>query len=277
MLFSEDRVSADQTTELVLRAAGQHFPSIKTINEAAIISWIKSNTSIPVPTVVRMSSSRENVLGHEYVIHRRLPGYSLDEVFRSVTLDQMDTILNQIIDMLVALHTTTWQHIRGLQFAEDGSIVPGLVLEEGAWQVPEILMHFGTSQTFNSLNIVGPYPDYVSYISAHVIKYIHAINHHISLEWMRDLIPQLNRFLLAIRRDEAQLNNVQLRLSHNDIHFSNIMIDPSTANITGIFDWEFAGVVPNCRWDPMMHFLSNLGIEDAIERKANIAKLCQRL
>ena len=159
---SEDRVSADQTTELVLRAAGQHFPSIKTINEAAIISWIEANTSIPVPTVVRMSGSRENVLGHEYVIHRRLPGYPLDEVFRSVTPDQMDTILNQIIDMLVALHATTWQHIHGLQFAEDGSIVPGLILKEGAWQVPEILMHFGTSQTFNSLNIVGPYPDYVS-------------------------------------------------------------------------------------------------------------------
>ena len=115
------------------------------------------------------------------------------------------------------------------------------------------------------------------YISAHVIKYIHAINHHISLEWMRDLIPQLNRFLLAILHDQAQLNNVQLWLSHNDIHFSNIMINTTTANIMGILDWEFAGVVPNCCWDPVMHFLSNLGIQDAIERKANIAKLCQQL
>ena len=273
---SKDKSSADQSTELVLRVSGQHFPSIKTINEAAVISWVEANTSIPVPTVVRMSSSRENVLQHEYVIHRRLPGYPLDEVFRSVTPDQMDTILNQIIDMLVVLHSTTWQHIGGLRLAEDGSIVPGPVLEEGAWQVPEILTHFGSSQTFNSLNIAGPYPDYVSYIAAHLVKSIAAIDHHISLGWMRDLIPQLNRFLLAIRRDEAELNDIKLRLSHNDIHFSNIMIDPSTAKITGILDWEFAGVVPYCRWDPQTHFLSNLGIEDAVERKANIAELRQR-
>ena len=133
-----------------------------------------------------MSGSRENVLGHEYVIHRRLPGYPLDEVFRSVTPDQMDTILNQIINMLVALHATTWQHIRGLQFAEDGSIVPGLVLEEGAWQVPEILMHFGRRRHSTALISSVLIPAMFHYISAHVIKYIHAINHHISLEWMRD-------------------------------------------------------------------------------------------
>ncbi|MCJ1461281.1 hypothetical protein MMC28_011663 [Mycoblastus sanguinarius] len=273
---SKDKDSADQTTDLVLRVSGQHFPSIKTINEAAVISWVEANTSIPVPTVVRMSGSRENVLQHEYLIHRRLPGDPLDEAFRSVTQDQMDTILNQIIDMLVVLHSTTWQHIGGLRFTDDGNIVPGPVLEEGAWQVPEILTHFGSSQTFDSLNIAGPYPDYVSYISAHVVKHLHAIDHHISLGWMRDLIPQLNRFLLAIRRDEAELNNVKLRLSHSDIHFSNIMIDPSTARITGLLDWEFSGVVPYCRWDPMTHFLSNLGIEDAVERKGNIAELCQR-
>ena len=34
--ISEDRVSTDQTMELVLRAAGQHFPSVKTINEAGL-------------------------------------------------------------------------------------------------------------------------------------------------------------------------------------------------------------------------------------------------
>ena len=54
------------------------------------------------------------------------------------------------------------------------------------------------------------------------------------------------------------------------------MIDPSTAKITGLFDWKFSGVVPYCRWDPQSHFLSNLGIEDPVERKANIAELRQR-
>ena len=181
--------SVDHTTELVLRVSGQHFPSIKTINEAAVISWVEANTSIPVLSVVRMSSSRENVLQYEYVIHRRLPGFPLDEVFRSVTPHQMDTILNQIIGMLVVLHSTSWQHISGLRFAEDGTIVPGPVLEEGAWQVPEILTHFGTSQTFNSLTIAGPYLDYVSYISALVLKLIAAVHHHILLGWMQDLIP----------------------------------------------------------------------------------------
>ena len=273
---SKDNDCADQPMELVLRISGHHIPHIKTINEAAIISWVEANTSIPVPTVVRMDASRDNVLDHEYLIHRRLPGEPLDEAFRFLTDEQMDHILHQIIDMLVVLHSTPWRHVGGLRFADDGHIVPGPVLEEGAWQVPEIETLCGESESFESLNVAGPYGDYVEYVEAKVGKYVYAIEQHGSLEWMRDLIPQLRIFLIAIRRDEVLLNDVKLRLSHNDIHFSNILIDPATAKITGVLDWEFSGVVPYCRWDPMAHFLSNLGIGDVEERQKNIAMLCER-
>lgn len=246
-------------TELILRVSGNHISKIKTENEAAVLSWLSENTNIPVPRVVAYDSSIDNPLHHEYILMTRESGESLADVCSSFDSTQMDTILDQLIDVNAELHKHEWSHIGGLAFDDNGNIIPGPVLEETFWFEPDILTLWPAGETFESLNISGPFTSYTQYISAHLIKYKHAIEIHPSVESMQDILPQLDRFLAIITSEpmQSKLDNVPLRLAHKDLHFANILVDPTTARISSIIDWEFAGVVPFTRWNPSRAFLWN--------------------
>jgi hypothetical protein len=177
----------------------------------------------------------------------------------------MDTILDQLIDVIADLHKHTWSHIGGLTFDDGGHIIPGPVLEETFWFEPDILALWPAGETFDSLNISGPFTSYTQYISAHLLKYKHAIEIHPSLGSMHDILSQLNRFITIITSDPLQtkLDNIPLRFAHKDLHLANILVDPTTARITSIIDWEFAGVVAFTRWNPSRAFLWNAQDNDS--------------
>jgi hypothetical protein len=246
-------------TQLILRVSGNHISKVKTENEAAVLSWLHKNTNIPVPQVVAYDSSNDNSLQHEYIFMTREFGKSLSDVYSSFDSAQMDNVLNQLIEINAELHKHTWSHIGGLHFDDDGHIIPGPVLEETLWFEPDILALWPAGETFDSLNISGPFASYTEYISTHLLKYKHAILVHPSLKFMQDILPQLDSFLTNITSEPMQtkLNNIPLRLAHKDLHFANILVDPATARITSIIDWEFAGVVPSTRWNPSRAFLWN--------------------
>jgi hypothetical protein len=251
------RSQTDNATELILRVSGNHISKIKTENEAAVLSWLHRNTNIPVPRVVAYDSSIDNPLQHEYILMTREPGESLADVYSFLDSTQTDTILDQLIDVNAELHKHAWSHVGGLTFDDDGHIIPGPVLEETFWFDPDILALWPVGETFESLNVSGPFASYTQYISAHLLKYKHAIEIHPSLDFMHDILPQLDRFLAIMTSCPMQtkLNNIPLRLAHKDLHFANILVDPTTARITSIIDWEFAGVVPFTRWNPSRAFL----------------------
>lgn len=254
-----DQLPTANVTELILRVSGNHISKIKTENEAAVLSWLQKNTSIPVPRVVAYDSSIGNALHHEYILMTRESGESLANVYTSFDTTQMDAILDQLININAELHKHKWSHIGGLSFDDNGNIIPGPVLEETFWFEPDIISLWPAGEIFDSLNISGPFASYTQYISAHLLKYKHAIEVHPSLEFMQDILPQLDRFLTTITSEQMQsrLDNVPLRPAHKDLHFANILVDPSTARIISIIDWEFAGVVPFTRWNPSRAFLWN--------------------
>lgn len=252
-------IQDSSTSELVLRISGDHIPRIKTGNEVAIVSWIQSNTSIPVPSMVAYDCSKTNALGREYMLMTREPGVCLADIYHSLTTTRTDSILDQLIAIQAQLHSTSkvWSHIGGLCFDSSKTIIPGPVLEETFWFVPEIEASWPAGESFNSLNISGPFDTYVEYITAHVRKYMHAIKIHPSLAFMLDMLPQITQFIDTLDRKAVLLNDVVLRLAHKDLHFGNILVDPNTGSITSILDWEFSGMVPYPRWNPSRAFLWN--------------------
>jgi len=242
---------------LVLRVSGHHLPVIKTENEVGVMSWVAKNTTIPVPDIVAYDSSVNNPIAHEYTLLSRIDGVTLSDVYETLDDDKMGQILDQLIDFLVQLHVQEWDQIGGLNINEKGEIVVGQVLDETFWQVPDIKELWPEGESMATLNIKGPYPSYVALITAQIKKYIRLIQVHEKLETMRDLIPRLEAFVSALPQHSDELNNVKLRLAHKDLHFGNILYDSESGKITAVLDWEFSGVVPFPRWNPVKAFLWN--------------------
>ncbi|KAF3767509.1 APH-domain-containing protein [Cryphonectria parasitica EP155] len=273
----------DGSTTLVLRVSGRHLPRIKTTNEVAVMQWVRANTSIPVPAVVRFDATEANPLGHEYTLLERAPGISVDKVLDRLDEAARRDLVAQLADLVAQLHAHEWTAVGGLEpSSADGggsAIVPGQVLDETFWQAPDVERYWpGGHETVSTLNIGGPYESYTALCAASVDKYVYAIERHERLAWMRDLVPRLRAFVGLLRGGDGQgrarelkLDDTRLVLAHRDLHFANIMLDPLTNRITGILDWEFAGVVPASRWNPVKAFLWNM--KEGDESRAEKAEL----
>lgn len=141
----------------------------------------------------------------------------------------------------------------------------------------ELDLFWANKETFQSLNVTGPFSTYVSFLTAQAEKYIYAIEHHASLYTMLDLIPRIKAFVAAMDKHKEELNQTRLVLAYRDLHFGHIMYDISTKRITAVRDWEFAGVVPAPRWDPQRAFLWN-GVDDGEEKrdlKERVVRKCR--
>ena len=248
--------SPSDNVELVLRVAGTHITRLKTENEAAVIAWLSANTSIPTPEVVRYDASRDNVLGHEYLLQMRCPGVTAGSMYDEVTPEQMEYILDQLQDYMLQLWRIPVQHIGGFRFGtsssagKDGmaSIVPGPCIGEDCWQEGDIQKYWGSGESFESLNAIEPgYPTFSEFAVARLSKNIRSIRIHDSMSWIeKQDLDKLERLVSQLRSTtgQQQINDVSFRLAHRDLHFWNFVIDPKTCQITGILDWEYAQCLP---------------------------------
>lgn len=258
----------DGSMTLVLRVSGRHLPRIKTLNEVAVMKWVRDNTSIRTPAIVRYDTSEANPIGHEFTLLEKIPGVSADKVYAAVSEDVKHAWVRTLTDYLEELHAQPWSQISGLSVAADGeTVVPGRVLEETFWQAPDVEKYWSgvgdRTETIDTLNIHGPYDGYAAWTLAQLDSFCYAIKTHPALASQRDLLLRLEAFGKAIKSHAADLDKVKLVLAHRDLHFGNIMVDPDHPEIiTGILDWEFAGVFPANRWDPVRAFLWNASEED---------------
>ncbi|KAF9879556.1 hypothetical protein CkaCkLH20_03099 [Colletotrichum karsti] len=264
------RPNHDGSTTLVLRVAGPHLPRIKTENEIALMKWVRENTSIPVPAVIRWDSSCENVLGREFSLLERIPGRSADKIIWDADDEKKRKIVAQLVGFLAQLREkSTWRHVGGLRVDDDqGAIVPGPVVDEWFWMGPQLARFWGgTGETVDSLNPVsGPFATWAAHADASMGKYIRVISLHPQLAWMRDLIPRLESFRAFVRPRADELEDTEYVLAHRDLHLANVMVD-GAGTVTGVLDWEFGGVVPGPRWDPPNAFLYPWGGGEGDEAK----------
>lgn len=259
------QAEADGSLDLVLRVAGRHLPRIKTLNEVGIMTWVRENTTIPVPLVVKFDATENNLLGHEFTLLEKARGVSVDKIYDSLSQDLKHNLVSQLTDYLGELHQKQWNEgfVGGLVIGDDGNVTKGPIIDEYFWQVPDIEKYWPPSENVESLNPVAPqgFESYTAFIGASVKHYSHAISVHESLAPFRDLIPRLDAFVEAISSatNKPILNEVRYILAHKDLHFANIMCDPNdpSGRITAILDWEFSGVVPAPRWNPPRAFLWN--------------------
>lgn len=231
---------------------------VKTMNEVGAMTWIRQHTTIPVPSILHFSASDENPIGHEFTLMERARGTSIDTIYDSLSEDNKEKIVEQLANFVIELHSKPFPPRVGGLVLEGGSINPGPALEETFWQAPDIETYC-PGETIESLNPLGSFDSYVYYSTAALECYCHMIEAHPALEDHRDMLPRIREFISAIGIEpyKSQLNNTKYVMAHKDLHFANIMCDPSDMSITAILDWEFSGVVPASRWNPVRAFLWN--------------------
>ncbi|KAJ5778881.1 hypothetical protein N7457_006601 [Penicillium paradoxum] len=259
------RTNADGSVTLVLRVSGRQLPTIKTRNEVGAMTWIRQNTTIPIPAIVRYDSNDQNVIGHEFTLLEKAPGKSIDQIYDTLSMEARTELVHQLADYLVELHAHPWKegYVGGLTLT-DGEITQGPPIDEDFWKLPDLEKYWAGSESLELLNPIPPqgFPNFVAFTVGCLDRYIHAIERHPSLESHRDLVPWIRAFAIAIQEpnNADQLNQVAYVLAHKDLHFANIMCDPDHPDCptTAVLDWEFNGVVPAPRWNPPRAFLRNM-------------------
>lgn len=235
-------LEADGSISLILRVSGKHLPRVKTINEVAVMKWVRENTTIPVPEVVYFDPSEGNVLGNEFTLLEKVPGLNLSTVWDELDIGRKLSVLSQIADYLAQMHAHSFEWIGGFRFPETGdSIVPGPLVDETFWQAPTVAIYWPAGESVSALNISGPYESYTALCAAELQRVIYAIGRHDSLAWVLDLVPRLQAFVNMLSNDrekirDMKLNDTKIVLAHRGLHFDNIMFQPLTQRITGIID-----------------------------------------
>ncbi|KAJ5807661.1 hypothetical protein N7447_011117 [Penicillium robsamsonii] len=255
-------VNADGSVTLVLRVSGCRLPTIKTRNEVGIMTWVRQNTTIPIPAIIRYDSTDNNIIRHEFTLLEKAPGKSIDQIYDTLSIEVRNKMVHQLTDYLIELHAHPWESYVGGLTLTNGEITHGPPIDENFWELPDLEKYWAGSE---SLELLNPIPSqgfnsFVAFTVACLERYIYAIEKHPSLESYRDLIPRIHAFATAIQEHAEQLNQVVYVLAHRDLHFANIMCDPDQPDypITAVLDWEFSSVVPAPRWNPPRAFLWNM-------------------
>ena len=239
---------------LVLRVSGAHITRRKTLNEVAVMRWVRENTAVPVPAVLRFDATCDNVLGREFTILERVEGRSVDQMYDELGDEQKSWLVEQLTDVVLELNRHEWKHVGGLRVDEDGRIVPGPVLEDTFWMEPDIDKYWGPEETIDTLNPSGLYDSHAAYIAAYLQTLTHAITVQPSLQHLHTLLPRLAALTALLPSLRTTTEATRLLLAHKDLHFGNVVALPS-GQLMGVLDWEFAGAVPAPRWDPVRAFL----------------------
>src|SRR5258705_6806030 len=82
-----DRDNTDlDSPQYVFRVTFPVEPFYKTASEVATHSYLREHTTIPVPRIIAHCSSSENELGCEWILMEKVPGVSLESIWKDTDL-----------------------------------------------------------------------------------------------------------------------------------------------------------------------------------------------
>ncbi|RSL94110.1 hypothetical protein CEP52_012817 [Fusarium oligoseptatum] len=179
--------------------------SFRLRREAEAMSYVRSHTSIPIPSILDMHFG---VSDHEpgWILMERVSGRQLDEAWPMMTNSARAQTISELQSYLRQLHS-----LRPSGSGWIGSCSGGPAYDHRLDNV-STCGPFASVAKFHDF-LVGPVkncprPEWVS-------KY-------------RNMLPDDYCIIFA----------------HADLSWENILVDPTTGSVTGIVDWEMAGFWP---------------------------------
>ena len=104
------------STTYLLRVALPLIPYYRIESEAAVLSYLKANTSIPVARVIAWDSSAATDLGFEWILLEKIEGVALYEIWRKVPWESKLDIVSALAPILGQLRDHKFDRIGSLYF-----------------------------------------------------------------------------------------------------------------------------------------------------------------
>ncbi|KAH9038585.1 hypothetical protein EDB85DRAFT_2287521 [Lactarius pseudohatsudake] len=99
---------------VIARVARRFMSRLKTESEVATMEYIRTYTSIPVPTIYFYDSNPYNRLGGEYIIMSKAEGVPLSSVYQSMSHKSLIALLNNLASIIIPLLAHRFSHIGSL-------------------------------------------------------------------------------------------------------------------------------------------------------------------
>lgn len=262
-ILNVNKRSDGKNIQLVLRIINPHlfWKKTRVSNEVAIMSYLKLNTTIPVPTIVSFSCDETtSLLGCEYILMEKMAGVILSELTDKVTADELhETVIDQMID-----------YFRQLRFIRPVQMEPDKI---GSFDLSLKLTNY--NQDGPPVPVCDNYFQFVDFQLAWASREAKKLKKYQSLA---ESIENTRRDLNQVVTSNKHLNNLnfddEMTVFHGDLNASNILIDPTTNVITGILDWDFSMHGFDCAELGFFEYWfedeqNRLRIKQRIERKLN--------
>ncbi|KAJ5215294.1 uncharacterized protein N7498_001701 [Penicillium cinerascens] len=245
-------------------------PMYCTASEVAVLSFVRTHTTIPVPKVLAWSADSTNPVGAEYIVMERVPGVQIFKKWNEMGESNRISIIKRL---------TQWEReLAEIRFPAFGSLyhkssLSGSLGEHELISLdqsvdPEGLFCIGPScdsawsmQHSPSVHC-GPWKTTIdlgeSLINRSLIKSQHGLNPDLPVSLNSPLEEHLITLDMAKRVMPAAANNPKLlaqsqpTLWHTDLHMGNIFVaEDNPAEVTGFIDWQHTSINPlflQVRW-----------------------------
>ena len=104
------------STSYLFRVALPLVPYYRIESEAAMLSYLKENTSIPVPRVIAWDSFVATDLGFEWILLEKIEGVALDKLWRGMPWDSKVRLVAALAPLLGQLRDHKFDEIGSLYF-----------------------------------------------------------------------------------------------------------------------------------------------------------------
>lgn len=95
-LFNKIYIVRCDRGPLIMRVSLPVYPRHKTRAEVATLRWVRENTKVPVPEVLRFDDSNNNEIGFEWILMELMQGTSAYKRWRTMSVEQKVSLTKQI-------------------------------------------------------------------------------------------------------------------------------------------------------------------------------------
>ncbi|KAK5955094.1 hypothetical protein OHC33_003773 [Knufia fluminis] len=227
--------------------------------EIATLEYLRAKTNVPIPQVYAYSTSSRNPIGYEYMLEEFMPGILLSKRRNKLSSAQLSTVIRQLAVYQAQLFHRCFSAIEGLQKTADGDFAPstmaaiqflwyqrvrdpiykGLFDSTNSWMRTLLQLMRNETQRLYDEDMAASQSDSESDEEDEGSDYEPVLNNIVYL--LQHLPEVLEKLSLNAVGDVHATGTV---LYHPDLSTHNILIDPRTARITAIIDWENVSAVP---------------------------------